>query len=62
MQEDASYLETADQAALSATFSLSAAHRRCRSFRRLTDSFASLVRSMGHDIAVWPPAAWIEDA
>ena len=62
MQEDASYLETADQAALSAMFSLSAAHRRCRSFRKLADSFASLVRATGHDIAVWPPAAWIEDA
>lgn len=62
MEPGASYLETADQPAFSAEFALSAAYRRCRSFRKLADSFASLVRAMGHDIPVWPPADWIEDA
>ena len=58
----ASYMETADQPALSARFSLSAAYRRSRSFRKLATSFGTLVQSMGHDIDTWPPAAWIEDA
>lgn len=58
MRPGASYLETTDQPALSAMFSLPAAHRRSRSFRKLSASFANLVRAMGHDIDVWPPAAW----
>ena len=58
MRPGATYLETTDQPALSALFSLPAAYRRSRSFRKLADSFANLVRSMGHDIGVWPPAAW----
>ena len=61
MQPGASYLETTDQPALSATFSLPVAYRRSRSFRKLADSFGSLVRAMGHDINPWPPAAWTED-
>ena len=61
MQPGASYLETADQPAFSATFSLSVAYRRSRSFRKLTSSFESLARAMGHDIDAWPPAAWTAD-
>ena len=60
MEPGASYLETTDQPAFSALFSLPAAYRRSRSFRRLADSFGNLVRAMGHDVGVWPPVAWTE--
>ena len=58
MEPAATYLETTDQPAFSALFSLPAAYRRSRSFRKLADSFGNLVRAMGHDVGVWPPAAW----
>ncbi len=58
MGRGASYLETADQPALSERFSLSIAYRRSRSFRKLVGSFGNLVRSMGHEIDTWPPAEW----
>ena len=57
MEHGATYLETADQPAFSGRFSLPAAYRRSRSFRKL-DSFGTLVRGMGHDIASWPPRGW----
>ena len=60
MRPGATYLETTDQPALSAMFSFPAAYGRCRSFRKLADSFANLVRAMGHDIRVWPPPAWTQ--
>lgn len=60
MEQDASYVETSDQPAFSARFSLTAAYRRSRSFRKLVDSFGTLVRSMGHDIVSWPPRGWTE--
>jgi hypothetical protein len=53
MQPGATYLETTDQPAFSALFSLPAAYRRSRSFRKLADSFGNLVRAMGHDVGVW---------
>ena len=62
MQPGASYLETTDQPAFSALFSLSDAYRRSRSFRKLADSFANLVRAMEHDVGAWPPAAWTDGA
>ena len=52
------YLETLDQPAFSALFSLPCAYRRSRSFRKLASSFANLVRGMGHEVGVWPPPAW----
>lgn len=58
MQPGATYLETTDQPAFSALFSLPAAYRRSRSFRKLADSFGNLVHAMGHDVGVWPPAVW----
>ncbi len=58
MQAGATYLETTDQPAFSAMFSLAAAHGRSRSFRKLAASFSNLVRAMGHEIGEWPPAAW----
>ena len=52
------YLETKHQAALSASFSLELAYRRCRSFRKLATSFGSLLAAMGQDIVAWPPEHW----
>ena len=60
MQSGATYLETTDQPAFSALFSLPVAYRRSRSFRKLADSFGHLVRALGHDVGVWPPVAWTE--
>ena len=62
MQPGASYLETTDQPAFSTMFSLPDAYRRSRSFRKLADSFANLVRAMEHDVGVWPPPAWTDVA
>ena len=61
MEAGATYLETTDQPALSAKFSLAAAHRRCRSFRKLASSFCRLVRAMGQEVSEWPPACWAEE-
>ena len=58
MRPGATYLETVDQPAFSAVFSLSSAYRRSRSFRKLAHSFENLVRAMGHEVGVWPPPAW----
>ena len=54
------YSPTKHQAALSASFSLELAYRRSRSFRKLTTSFGSLLKSMGEDIGVWPPEHWFD--
>lgn len=56
-----SYIETTDQPAFSAQFSLTAAYSRCRSFRKLTKSFGVLLHEAGRDIGVWPPVAWMEN-
>lgn len=61
MDPGAIYLETSDQAALSARFSLSSAYRGSRSFRKLCRLFGDLVKAMGHDIGAWPPAEWTKD-
>ena len=61
MEWGATYLETTDQPALSARFSLATAHRRSRSFRKLASSFGRLVRSMGQEVGDWPPARWAEE-
>ena len=61
MHPGGSYFETTDQPAFSALFSMKAAHRRCRSFRKLTSSFGTLLRAMGHEVTPWPPAAWTEE-
>ena len=58
MQPGTSYVETLDQPAFSAVFSMSVAYNGSRSFRKLADSFGKLVRAMGYDIDAWPPATW----
>ena len=60
MEKEESYLETTDQAAFSALFSMSAAYSGCRSFRKLTKSFGALLQAMGKDVGAWPPAHWLE--
>ena len=60
MSAGRSYLETADQPAFSAMFSMEAAYAQCRSFRKLTSSFGALLRAMGQDIGSWPPDEWTE--
>ena len=57
----ASYIETTDQPAFSAQFSLTAAYSRCRSFRKLAKSFGVLLRATGQAIEDWPPVAWTEN-
>ena len=61
MEAGATYIETTDQPAFSANFSLADAHRHCRSFRKLAASFARLTRSTGQEIGEWPPAHWAKD-
>ena len=60
MESGATYLETTDQPALSASFSLADAYRRSRSFRKLANAFGRLVGSMGQEVGEWPPACWAE--
>jgi Domain of unknown function (DUF4276) len=55
------YSETVDQAALTARFDLAAAHRRCRSFRRLVKAFGSLLEVGGAALPPWPPPSWQGD-
>ena len=61
MAPSATYLETTDQPSLSASFSLTDAYRRSRSFRKLANAFGRLVSSMGQEIGEWPPACWAEE-
>jgi len=55
-----SYMETVDQAALSAAFDMKQAYLKCRSFKRLVNVFGELLRGMGIDLASWPPPEWTE--
>ena len=61
MESGATYLETTDQPALSASFSLADAYRRSRSFRKLANAFGRLVSSMVEEPGDWPPACWAEE-
>jgi hypothetical protein len=58
MVKGARYVETADQPALTALFDLAAAHRSCRSFRRMVRAFGLLASAAGAEIREWPPPAW----
>ena len=62
MGKGAHYLETTDQAAFSALFSIPAAYAGCRSFRKLTKSFGTLLQAMGKEIGSWPPTHWLEQS
>jgi Domain of unknown function (DUF4276) len=58
MPGGASYAETIHQQRLSATFDMSLAHRRNRSFRKLTKAVGDLLAQLGQPVPVWPPADW----
>ncbi len=58
MPRGASYAETIHQEKLSALFDLSLAHRRNRSFRKLTKAMADLLVQLGQPLPAWPPAGW----
>ena len=59
MTRGAKYVERADQPALTAVFDLAAAHRSCRSFRRMVRAFGLLASAAGAEIGEWPPPAWL---
>ena len=52
------YKETIHQPAFSQMFCLSHAFRRSRSFRKLVESFGSLLSAMGQQTGGWPPPTW----
>lgn len=52
------YTETLDQPALASRFDLAAAHRNCRSFRRMVRAFGLLAAGAGLEIGDWPPPSW----
>jgi len=58
MERGGSYVEVADQPALTALFDLAAAYRNCRSFRRMIHAFGLLASAAGSEIGEWPPQAW----
>ena len=57
-----SYSETTDQPALTAVFDLGAAHRNCRSFRRMASAFYEIAERLDAlpEAAVWPPSGWLD--
>lgn len=61
MKRGFSYMETTNQAALTAIFDMHMAFRRCRSFRKLVTSFGEIVRSAGARLSSWPPPDWMQE-
>ena len=55
------YKETIHQPAFSDMFCLSQAFRRSRSFRKLVESFGSLLSAMGQQTGGWPPPSWTDN-
>lgn len=62
MRPEKVYAETRDQPALTALFDLAAAHRSCRSFRRMVRAFGLLASAAGAEIGDWPPPSWLQRA
>jgi hypothetical protein len=58
MVEGRSYVETADQVALTSAFEMQSAYRSCRSFRKMVKVFGILVAACGIGLPPWPPANW----
>lgn len=52
------YSESVDQAAMTAQMDFAAAHRGCRSFRKMVKAFGDVVGNMGVVLAPWPPGVW----
>lgn len=61
MRAGRSYLETRDQPAFSDMFSMATTYTRCRSFRKMTRSFGTLLRAMEGEVAPWPPTTWTKN-
>ena len=59
MPSGASYAETIHQVKLSAMFDMALAHRRNRSFRKLTKTIGDLLAQLGQPLPIWPPAHWL---
>lgn len=60
MIPNSNYLETSDQAALSALFDFKEAYRNSRSFRHLVKALCELVNEMGIPLGNWPPQEWAD--
>lgn len=58
MPRGASYSPTVHQSQLSAAFDLAVAHRRNRSFRKLTKAVGELLIGLQQPLPAWPPAEW----
>lgn len=58
MPAGASYSPTIHQQRLSAVFDMALAHRRNRSFRKLTKAVGELLARLGQPLPAWPPAGW----
>lgn len=52
------YTESVDQAAMTAQMDFAAAHRSCRSFRKMVKAFGDVVDGMGVSLVLWPPGVW----
>jgi uncharacterized protein DUF4276 len=59
MARGAKYIEKVHQPAFTAVFDLAAAHRSCRSFRRMVRAFGLLAAAAGAEIGDWPPPSWL---
>lgn len=58
MPRGASYSPAIHQQKLSAAFDMALAHRRNRSFRKLTKAVGELLARLGQPLPAWPPAGW----
>lgn len=58
MPRGASYAPTIHQQRLSAALDLALAHRRSRSFRKLTKAVGALLTRMNQPLPAWPPGGW----
>ena len=59
MTPNGCYSKRADQPALTDRFDMATAYRRCRSFRRMVNTFGLLAASVGITLDQWPPSEWI---
>lgn len=58
MPQGVSYSPTIHQQKLSAVFDMALAHRRNRSFRKLTKAVGELLARLEQPLPAWPPAGW----
>lgn len=53
-----SYIATTDQPALTQVFDMKSAYSQCRSFRRVSSAFGSILSKTNAQHYNWPPADW----